>query len=99
MKSFNEAINESKVNIDGMTFTVNVFNDRNRGMIIQFIPDGKTLDSVSKNEQVEAITERLYKKIPMFKDIVWYEISNEAAGLTFRINTIEFGQMIEKALK
>ena len=99
MKTFNEAINESKVNIDGMKFTVNVYNDRNRGMITQFIPDGKTLDNFSKNEQVDAITSKLYKAIPEFKDVVWFEISNEAAGLNFRINTIEFGKMIEKALK
>lgn len=99
MKSFTEAINEGKVTINGMNFAVNVFNDRNRGMIIQFIPDSKTLDTASKNEQVEAITDKINKKLPMFKDIVWYEISNESAGLNFRINTISFGEMIEKALK
>ena len=97
MKTFNEAINESQVNIDGMKFTVNVYNDRNRGMIIQFIPVSKTLGNL--REFADAIANELYKAIPEFKDVVWFESGNEAAGLNFRINTIGFGKMIEKALK
>jgi DNA primase len=99
MKTFVETINEGKISVDGMNFVINVFNDKNRGMIIQFIPDGKTLDSFSKNEQVEALTSKIEKALPMFKDVFWYEISNSSAGLNFRINTLKFADVIEKSIK
>jgi hypothetical protein len=99
MKTFVESINEGNVSIDGMKFTISVYNDKFRGMIIQFIPDGKTLENTSKNEQVDTITKRIDKAFPNFKDVFWYESGSDAAGLNFRINTLKFADAIEKAVK
>lgn len=98
MKSFTEAINEGKVTIDGMNFVIStVYQNGKFG--VQFIPDGRTLDAYSKNEQVEAITSKITKKVPVFKDILVYDMDNMAAGLVFVIDKYELASMLEKNLK
>lgn len=97
MKTFIESINEGKITIDKMNFAVRAVAD-NKGLAINFLPDSKTLD-FSKNEQVEAVAAELKKKVPFLGDIVWYEINNQAAGLSFRVDIYGLSDKIEKALK
>ncbi len=99
MKSFKETINEGKLKTsDGMNFVIFVITDT-RGIGIQFIPDGKTLDGFSKNQQVNSIQEILKKKLPDLAESLWFESGNVAAGLVFRLNVSGLTDMIEKALK
>ena len=97
MKTFIESINEGKIAIGKMNFSVRVVAD-NKGLAINFLPDSKTLD-FSKNEQVEAVTTELKKKVPFFGDIVFYEINNQAVDLSFRVDIYGLYDKIEKALK
>ena len=97
MKTFIESINEGKIAIGKMNFSVRVVAD-NKGLAINFLPDSKTLD-FSKNEQVEAVTTELKKKVPFFGDIVFYEINNQAVDLSFRVDIYSLSDKIEKALK
>jgi len=99
MKSFIETINEGKFKTDdGMNFVLSVLTD-NRGIGIQFIPDRKTLDGFSKNEQVNTIQGILKKKLPDLAESLWFESGNAAAGLVFRLDLSGLTDMIEKALK
>jgi DNA gyrase/topoisomerase IV subunit B len=102
MKTFKEYkeegfINESKVSFEKMSFTVITSND-SRGTYIQFIPDSKTLD-FTKNEQLEAISKMIKKKLPEFVDILNYEIAKPAAGLSFQIDTYKLNDLLAKRLK
>lgn len=97
MKTFLESINEGKITLGKMNFSVHCFND-GKGVAIQFLPDSKTLD-FSKNEQVEIILDNMKKNVPFLGDLIWYEINNTAAGLIFRINTFDLATKIEKSLK
>ena len=98
MKTFIESLNEGIVTIDKMKFNVSCFNELNKGTVIQFIPDSKTLD-LPKNEQVNAVLDMMKKKVPFLGDIVWYESGSNAAGLVFVINTFDLSAKIRKALK
>jgi len=98
LDTFENFLNEGKITIDGMKFTVSCFDALNRGTAIQFIPDWKTLD-ISKNEQVDAILAMMHKKVPFLADIIWYESGSSAAGLIFRINNFDLTAKIQKALK
>lgn len=91
-------LNEAKVSFDGMNYVIGVFTDR-QGIAVQFIPDSKTLDSFSKNEQVEKILDKLKKGMPEFASTLWFESGNGAAGLVFRVNTFDLGDLIAKAIK
>lgn len=99
MKTFKETINEGKLKTgEGMKFVISVITDT-RGIGIQFIPDGKTLEGFSKNEQIDSIQEILKKKLPDLAESLWFESGNLAAGLVFRLNVSGLTDMIEKALK
>ena len=98
MKTFIESINEGKITIDKMNFTVRVSDDGNKGTNINFLPDSKTSD-LSKNEQVDAVMSAFKKKVPFLADIIWYESGSPAAGLTFRLDTFGLTEKIKKALK
>lgn len=99
MKTFKETINEGKLKTsEGMKFVLSVITDT-RGIGIQFIPDGKTLDGFSKNEQIDSIQEILKKKLPDLAESLYFESGNSAAGLVFRLNVSGLTDMIEKALK
>ena len=91
-------LNEAKVSFDGMNYVIGVFTDR-QGIAVQFIPDSKTLDGFSKNEQVEKILDKLKKGMPEFASTLWFESGNGAAGLVFRVNTFDLGDLIAKAIK
>jgi hypothetical protein len=97
IKTFIESINEGKIDIGKMNFSVRVVAD-NKGLAINFLPDSKTL-KFSKNEQVEALAAELKKKVPFFGDIVFYEINNGAVDLSFRVDIYGLSDKIEKALK
>lgn len=97
MKTFIESINEGKIAIGKMNFSFRVVAD-NKGLVINFSPDSKTLE-FSKNEQVEAVAAELKKKVPFFGDIVFYEINNQAGSLSFRVDIYGLSDKIEKALK
>ena len=91
-------LDEARVSFDGMNYVVGVFTDR-QGIAIQFLPDSKTLDKFSKNEQVDKIMDKLKKGMPDFTSTLWFESGNPAAGLIFRVNTYDLGDVIAKAIK
>lgn len=98
MKSFSEALNEGRLSIGNMNFTILPIND-NKGLAITFIPDGKTLDKFSKNEQVDAVQQVLIKKLPFLADAFIFESGNGAAGLVFRLDKYSLIEKIENSLK
>jgi hypothetical protein len=99
---YDDAMNESmlaegKISFDKMTFTVTT-SSSNRGMILQFIPDSKTLD-FPKQEQADAIMQRLTKKSPELAKLMWYDSGSYSAGISFAIDQYAFAEYIEKILK
>jgi hypothetical protein len=98
MKSFSEALNEGRLAIGNMNFTIVPIND-SKGLAVSFIPDGKTLDMSTKNEQVDAIQKVLIKKLPFLADALIFEIGNDSAGLVFRLDKYSLIEKIEKSLK
>jgi hypothetical protein len=99
---YEDAMNESmltegKISFDKMTFTVTT-SSSNRGMILQFIPDSKTLD-FPKQEQADAIMQRLSKKSPELAKLMWYDSRSYSAGISFAIDQYAFAEYIEKILK
>ena len=96
--NFENFINEGKVTINKMNFTIHVFNDT-KGLSVQFIPDSKTLDKFSKNEMVDSIKAKLTSAMPKFADSLYFAIDNAAAGLSFRVDTFELSEIITKAIK
>lgn len=95
---FEDFLNEGKVSIGKMNFSVHVFNDT-KGLYLQFLPDSKTLDSFSKNEMVDVIKAKLDKAMPQFASALWFAIDNQAAGLNFKLDTYKLGEIITKAIK
>ena len=95
---FNEFVNEGKVVISKMEFTISSFVD-NKGIAIQFLPSNKTLDKFSTNEMVEKIKGMLAKNITDLRDLLYFEINNGASGLVFRLDQYGFAEMIERKLK
>lgn len=96
--NFDEFLNEGKVVISKMEFTVTSFVD-NKGLAIQFLPSNKTIDKFSTNEMVEKIKGMIDKNITDLKDLLYFEINNGASGLVFRLDQYEFAEMIERKLK
>lgn len=98
VNTFDEFLNEGKIVISKMEFTVSSFID-NKGLAIQFMPSSKTLDKFSTNEMVEKISGMINKNISDLRGLLYFEINNGAAGLVFRLDQYEFANMIEKRLK
>ena len=98
LHTFEDFLNEGKVVISKMEFTITSFVD-NRGLYIQFLPSNKTLDKFSTNEMVDAIQGMIAKNITDLSDLLYFKINNEAAGLEFRLDQDGFAKMIEKKLK
>ena len=98
VSSYTEFLNEGRASFDKMTFTVSAFNDT-RGLCLQFMPDSKTLNDFTENEQTAGITERLKKGMPEFASLLNFETDNQAAGLVFRVNPYELTEVITKAMK
>ena len=98
VQTYENFLNEGWVSFEGMKFMSTIFNDP-RGMAIQFMPDSKTLDKFSKNEQVETVLARLKKNMPEFASTLWHEQGNQAAGLIFRVDIFELNDIIIKAIK
>lgn len=99
MKTFNDFLSESKVNIDGLRFEVSVQSD-NKGTFIQFLPYSASADKMSANGMVEMITERFKKTMPLFAEAIYFEANgNVAAGLNFRIDKSELASIIAKSFK
>ena len=96
--TYHEFLSEGRISFNKMTFTVSVFNDT-RGLYLQFIPDSKTMNDTSENEQVGAITERLKKGMPEFASSVSYQSGSDAAGLVFRVDPYALSEVITKAMK
>ena len=96
--TFDGFINEGKVSIGKMKFSVLVFNDT-KGLYIQFIPDGKTLDKFSKNEMVDGIKEKLDSAMPQFASALWFSIDNQTTGVIFRLDQYKLEEIITKAIK
>lgn len=96
--TYQEFLSEGRITVNKMSFTVSAFNDT-RGLCLQFIPDSKTLNDFSKNEQSAGITERLKKGMPEFASLLNFETDNQAAGLVFRVNPYELTEVITKAMK
>jgi hypothetical protein len=96
--NFENFVNEGKVTINKMNFSIHAFNDA-KGLSVQFIPDGKTLDKFSKNEMAESIKSKLTSAMPKFADALYYSIDNQAAGLSFRVDIYELSEIITKAIK
>jgi hypothetical protein len=95
---FNEFLNEGKVVISKMEFTISSFVD-NKGLAIQFLPSNKTLDKFSTNEMVEKIKGVLAKNVTDLRDLLYFEINNGAAGLVFRLDQYGLAEMIERKLR
>lgn len=93
-----QSINENKISFDGMSFMTSIFND-SKGLAIQFTPFSATLNKFSKNEQVDAILNRLKKSMPEFASSLWFESGGLKPGLVFRIDTSELNDIIVKNLK
>jgi hypothetical protein len=101
MKTFNDYINEGKVIIDNLTFTIQVIVDR-KGLCINFIPDSKTLDIVhvnGKNSVVNIIEKKMAASSPLMSKCMWFESGHDAAGFTFRIDPTELTDELTKAFK
>ena len=96
--NFDEFLNEGKIVISKMEFTVTSFVD-NKGLSIQFLPSNKTLDKFSTNEMVEKIKGMIAKNVTDLRDLLYFEINNGAAGLVFRLDQYGFAEMIERKLK
>ena len=96
--TFDGFINEGKVSIGKMKFSVLVSNDT-KGLYIQFIPDGKTLDEFSKNDMVDNIKDKLDSSMPQFASALWFSIDNQATGVIFRLDPYKLEEIITKAIK
>ena len=96
--TFDGFINEGKVSIGKMKFSVLVSNDT-KGLYIQFIPDGKTLDKFSKNDMVDSIKDKLDSAMPQFASALWFSIENQTTGVIFRLDPYKLEEIITKAIK
>ena len=96
--TFKGFINEGKVSIGKMKFSVLVSNDT-KGLYVQFIPDGKTLDNFSKNEMVDNIKDKLDSAMPQFANALWFSIDNQTTGVIFRLDQYKLEEIITKAIK
>lgn len=98
IKVFDRFINEGKVSIGNMKFSVLSSNDA-KGLYVQFIPDGKTLDKFSKNDMVDNIKNKLDSAMPQFASALWFSIDNQTTGVIFRLDPYKLEEIITKAIK
>jgi len=98
ISSYQEFLNEGRVSFDKMSFTVSHVIDA-RGFAFQFIPDSKTMNSSTTEEQVDKITEKLKKGMPALASVIYYQSGHDAAGLVFRIDSYGFTDLLTKSLK
>jgi hypothetical protein len=101
MKTFDDYLNEGKVTIDNLTFTINTIIDR-KGLAISFIPDSKTLDIIyvnGKNQIVELIEKKMAKSSPLISTCMWFEAGHDAAGFTFRLDPTLLTEELTKSFK
>ena len=98
MKTFVETINESnKFSTDGFTFTI-TGNQDSKGSYINFLPDGKTVDSFSKDEMASFI-DKYFNNMEFLRDCMTLDKSHPAAGLVFRINASNLADSLLKEFK
>jgi len=98
MKTFKELILEAnKFSASGFTFTIMGSKDRD-GSYIQFIPDGKTVDTYSKDEMATWI-DSVFNNMDFFRDCMIWEKNHVAAGLVFRINANYLADSLLKEFK
>jgi hypothetical protein len=88
-------INEAnKFSSSGFTFSI-MGNHDSKGSYISFLPDGKTVDTYSK-EEMAAFIEKYFNNMDYFRDCMEWDNSHSAAGLVFRINA---GYLADSLLK
>ena len=98
MKTFNELILEAnRFSSIGFTFTI-IGNQDHAGSYIQFIPDGKTVDTYSKDEMASFI-EKYFNNMEFFRDCMEWQKNHVAAGLIFRINASYLADSLLKEFK
>ena len=98
MKTFLEAINEdNKFTSSGFTFTIRGVQD-GKGAAIAFIPDSKTLDTYSKDEQASFI-DKYFNNMEFFRDCMNWDKNHNAAGIVFRINPDYLADALVKEFK
>ena len=95
---YQHTLNEGKVSFDKMTFTISHVIDA-KGFGFQFIPDSKTMNSSTTEEQVDKITEKLKKGLPDLAAVIYYQSGHDAAGLVFRIDSYGLTDLLAKSLK
>lgn len=100
MKTFLEALNESKVTIEDTPFVLTVYND-NSGIAIQFMPaKSKDFYKWSTNEIVAKIEEILNKALPDLSGAFYYESGkSNPAGYVFRLQSSVLQNLLTKKLK
>lgn len=98
LSTFNEFLTEGTATFDGMRFTVKPVLDR-AGLKIQFIPDGKTLDSATPAAMADRIKARLDQKMPMLSEAMYHVVDFPGAGIAFSINAYELSEIVSQSLK
>jgi len=98
MKTFKELVTEAnKFSASGFTFTILGNHDR-EGSYISFIPDGKTLDTYTKEEMAGWI-DSVFNNMDFFRDSVSWDKKHVAAGLVFRIDAKYLADSLLKEFK
>lgn len=98
MKTFKELITEAnKFSSHGFTFTI-LGNQDHAGSYISFLPDGKTVDTYSKEEMANWI-DSVFNNMDFFRDCMTWEKNHVAAGLIFRINANYLADSLLKEFK
>lgn len=91
------ALNENKFSTSGFTFTIIGSQDA-KGSYLQFIPDGKTVDTYSKEEMANFI-EKYFNNMDYFRDCMTWDKGHNAAGIIFRINASYLADSLLKEFK
>ena len=91
-------VNEAnKFSASGFTFTI-MGNQDSKGSYISFLPDGKTLDSYSKDEMANFI-DSYFNNMDYFRDCMSWDEGHSAAGIVFRINASYLADSLIKEFK
>ena len=91
-------VNEAnKFSASGFTFTIMGDQD-SKGSYISFLPDGKTLDSYSKDEMANFI-DSYFNNMDYFRDCMEWDKGHNAAGIVFRINASYLADSLIKEFK
>ena len=97
IKQFENFLNEAKFSASGFTFTMMGSQD-SKGSYISFLPDGKTLDTYSKDECANWI-DSVFNNMEFFRDCMEWDKNHNAAGLVFRINSSYLADSLLKEFK